>query len=80
MKNKVKDCVDVNIGYQLKQARIKKGYSMDTLSSLSGIPKSTYFYYENGSSSIPVTQFLKLCSALDLNYDDVIENAKKVLQ
>lgn len=74
------DKVDVNIGNQFKQQRTIKHYSMQYMADRLGIPKSSYYYYECGRSSMAMSMFVKSCEILGLDYVQVVENAKKELR
>lgn len=71
--------VDIFIGGKLKEARLNKKYSLKALSDLSGVPVSTYFYYENGQSSLPYPVIITLSKILDLDLNELTEEAKKYL-
>lgn len=68
----------VEIGKQLKEARINKGYSLDELSdALMGMKtKSTLKRYEDGESRIDMEVMQALCSILDLDMGQVIKQAR----
>lgn len=74
------DAVDISIGKQLKEQRIKKHYSMQYLADRIGIQKSTYFYCENGRTGLSVGNLVKACEVLGLDYVQVIEKAKRYIQ
>lgn len=71
--------VDIFIGGELKKARLNKRLSMKALSNLSGIPVSTYFYYENGQSSLPFPAIITLAKILDIDLNELTEKAKRYL-
>ena len=68
----------VSIGEQLKNARESKGFSLDHLVNLIGglKTKSSLKRYEDGVSRIEMDTLEIICNKLDLNYMDVIANAK----
>jgi len=62
---------------ELKRARVKKGFSIRGLGQASGLSVATVFKIENDLSvPLPATA-KKLCDALDCNFDDLFEIAKK---
>ena len=74
------DAVDISIGKQLKEQRTKKKYSMQYLADRIGIQKSTYFYCENGRTGLSVSNLIKACEVLGLDYVEVIEKAKRYIK
>lgn len=68
----------VEIGKQLKQARLKKGYSLDELSEALFCvkTKSTLKRYEDGESRIDMEIMQAICSILDLDMGEVIRHAR----
>lgn len=71
----------IEIGKQLKQARVKKGYSLDELSDalMGAKTKSTLKRYEDGESRIDMEVMQALCSILDLDMGQVIKQARCVV-
>lgn len=71
----------VSIGKQIKEGRIKKGISLDTLSDLiDGIKtKSTLKRYEDGNSRIEMDILKLICDQIGLDYLEVISKARESL-
>ena len=71
----------VSIGKQIKQARLNKNISLDTLSNLiNGLKtKSTLKRYEDGKSRIDFETLKIICDQLGLNYLNVINIAREKL-
>lgn len=70
---------DLYVGSFMKKARIDKGYTFARFAEVSGIPHSTYYYYEAGFSSVPYSTIIKLCKVLDIDLVELTEEAKKYL-
>ena len=68
----------VEIGKQLKEARIKKGMSLQNVSdAIGGIKtKQTIMRYENGTTRIDEPVMEKVCAALGLNVNEVVKKAE----
>ena len=66
------------IGKQLKEARIKKGMSLQDMSdAIGGIKtKQTIMRYENGDTRIEAEVMKEICRVLGLDCDDVIRKAE----
>lgn len=74
------DTVDISIGEQLKEQRLKKHYSMQYMADRIGIQKSTYFYSESGRTGLSIGNLVKACEVLGLDYVQVIEKAKRYIK
>ena len=57
----------------LKEIRQKRGLTLRSLSSLSGIGASTIGNYENGKTTISETSLKRIASALDVSIDAIRE-------
>lgn len=68
----------VEIGKQLKEARIKKGMSLQNVSdAIGGIKtKQTIMRYENGTTRIDEPVMEKVCATLGLNVNEVVKKAE----
>ena len=78
MKEKeLKKKIDFYIAEQIKERRNELGYSMNEMGEALGVQKSTYFYYESGQTSMDVYTIITICERLGLNWNEVIENARK---
>ncbi len=68
----------VEIGKQLKEARIKKGMSLQNVSdAIGGIKtKQTIMRYENGTTRIDEPVMEKVCTTLGLNVNEVVKKAE----
>lgn len=68
----------IELGYILKDARLKKKYSYDTLSDkINNIKtKSTLKRYEAGESRIEIGILEAICDALDLDVDSTLKTAR----
>lgn len=66
------------IGKQIKEARIKKGMSLQDMSdAIGGIKtKQTIMRYENGDTRIEAEVMKEICRVLGLDCDDVIRKAE----
>lgn len=74
----MKNLIDVAIGLQIKKTRQAKKLTLQNMADYLGISKSNYYYYEQGNIGMTMTTLFKICEKLELNYIDVLENAKKV--
>lgn len=61
----------------MKSNRKALGLSMKELSERTGISRSMLFYYESGEFSPSAIRFLKICSALGLDYNIFMKNCVK---
>lgn len=75
MKDKNYDPVDVFIGLQLKQGRKAKHLSLEQVGEHLGIKKNSYFYYENGRTSISMSDLIKLCQYLNIDINKLMNEA-----
>lgn len=57
--------MDINIGANIKSARIYRGYSITELAELTGISKQTLSAYENNKRALTPENKMKLMQALD---------------
>lgn len=57
----------------MKAKRKELDMSMPELSRRTGIGRSTLFYYESGEKCPSTIRFLKICSALGLDYKIFLE-------
>lgn len=66
------------IGKQIKEARIKKGMSLQDMSdAIGGIKtKQTIMRYENGDTRIEAEVMKAICRVLGLDSGDVVRNAE----
>lgn len=66
------------IGKQIKDARIKKGMSLQDMSdAINGIKtKQTIMRYENGDTRIEAEVMMAICNVLGLDVDEVVHNAE----
>lgn len=76
--NNLNDEIFVEVGKQLRNARIMKHWSLRDLSlAMKGKKsKSTLKRYEDGTSKINVEKLSEVCTPLGLNVDDVMRNAR----
>ena len=66
------------IGTLLKSKRTNKGYSYQNVADLLGVNKSSIFYYEDGSTSVPIEKLEKLCTIYDTDIYSFFEELKNV--
>lgn len=68
----------IEIGKQLKEARIKKGMSLQNMSdAIGGIKtKQSIMRYENGESRIDEPVMERMCNVLGLNVNEVVRSAE----
>lgn len=71
------DRMDYFIGQQLKERRLELKYSMQDVGNYMGTSKVTIYNYENGISSLSISNLIKMCGFLRTDYVQVIEKAKK---
>ena len=71
------DRMDYFIGQQLKERRLELKYSMQDVGNYMGTSKVTIYNYENGISSLSISNLIKMCGFLRTDYVQIIENAKK---
>lgn len=64
---------NISLGLFLKNARISKGYSLCYLSNISGITFRHISLIENDKCKPTLSTLKSLCSALDLNFNTVVE-------
>lgn len=57
----------------LKEIRLEKEISLDKLSAMSGIAKSTISELENGKHKASIDSICKLCRALKVTPSDLIK-------
>ena len=57
---------------ELRQARMKHGFSLRALAQASGVAHVNLCHIENGSALTPTTA-QKICAALGANFDDIFE-------
>lgn len=65
--------IDVRIGHKLQKIRESKNLSLSDVGSKVGKARNTIHAYEKGKISISVNVLEKICSALDYNYVDLLE-------
>ncbi len=62
---------------ELKEARVKKGFSIRGLGQASGLSAATVFKIENDVSVPLPSTAKKICDALNCKFEDLFEIAKK---
>jgi len=61
------------IGRNLKEYRIRKGYSQDHIAKFIGIDRSNISYYENAEREVPFVILDKLADLYAIELDDLLE-------
>lgn len=61
------------VGEKLKQIRIEKGFSQETLSYDANIPKNQVGRIERGEISTTITTLHKICKALNIPIKELFE-------
>lgn len=67
------NAIDSLIAQTIYERRIASGRSVDELSNLLGVSRSSMYRYENGSQEIPASVFLALSKILDFSADAVLD-------
>ena len=62
----------MRIAERLKDARLEREWSQETLANKAGIDRKTVNRIENGHFSPSMTTFLLLCEAMKVNAQDII--------
>jgi len=62
------------LGESLRQRRIMAGKTREVLGRDAGMGKTAIWYYENGMSSIPLVAFIKVCAALHVGLEDILQD------
>lgn len=75
------EMINKMLGEVIREARLRKGYSMqdvaDRISSESN--RARICKYENGSRTMPIDVFIKICTFLEIDYKKVLADvAKKI--
>ena len=60
------------LGQSLRQRRVIAGKTQEQLSREIGMSETTVYQYESGLASIPVVKLVRLCTALNVNADEVV--------
>jgi transcriptional regulator with XRE-family HTH domain len=60
------------LGRMLKQSREEMGLTQDALAAVSGISQPTLSKYESGSITPSPATLAKLCSSLEMPFDQLI--------
>lgn len=79
MKDNKYDIIDIYIGRQLKQARKQKHLTLEQVGNYINVKKNTYYYYEQGRTSLPISTLTKICDYLGLNVATVIDDSVKAV-
>lgn len=56
---------------QIKQRRMEKGFTQETLSKLSGVARSSIANFENGKRTLSFPAFAALCHALKMSPEEI---------
>ncbi len=63
----------MNFSYKLKETRLERNLTQEQLAELIGIHPKTYKKYEIGETVPRIPVIRKLCIALDVSCDDLLE-------
>lgn len=69
----------VELGKELKQARIKKRLTQQDVANRLNLTRSAITNYERGIRSIEIELFYKLCEIYDADDYEIIQNVRKYL-
>jgi transcriptional regulator with XRE-family HTH domain len=61
------------IAANAKRARLKAGLTQECVAELAGVHWQTISHLEQGRAPYSVTSFIRLCLALEINPDDLID-------
>ncbi len=76
LKNYKRPTLNKDFARSVKGGRLAKSLTLHEVQSLTGIPHTTYFTYENGQIINPCPhRILKIAQALDLNYTTLMRQA-----
>lgn len=64
----------MNLGENIKKARIKKGYSQAELAEKIGVSQAAIYYWENGKREPNFETIHKIANALDVSYIELMNN------
>ena len=60
-------------GYQLKNLRLKQGFSQEKLAELSGLHRTYVGAIERGERNVSLINIKKLAKALDVNLEELLK-------
>ena len=66
--------IDILIGQKLKEARLKKDYTLEAVAQEIGLKQASAIgHYENGRRSISIENLIKICVFLELDYKELLD-------
>ena len=70
--------IGLAVATALRSARESAGISKNALAQKAGVAVQTVSFVEGGVNSPSITTFLRLCAALDIEPETILENARKL--
>lgn len=71
-----KEDILIKVGDEIRRIRKQKKITQEQLSELTGIGRTAISKYETGSIEIPMSSFVSICDALQIDFLDVLEGIK----
>lgn len=72
--------MDEYLASKIRDARIKRGYSMVDFAHKFNISKQRYFNYETGARSLSLRLFIQMCEALGLDAEQTYKEAQDYMR
>ena len=71
-----KDDILIKVGDEVRRLRKQRKITREQLSEITGIGRTAISKYENGSIEMPMSSFVTICDALQIDFIDVLEGIK----